>query len=115
MLFFCLCKNQNVVQKYTTTVPFAMMVLKMLFIIIWKIVGLLVIPKNITRGLKKPQLVQKATPFISGLDTYIIETPADIQFCEVPGFVELENEFGDEGERISVFDGYGIQSTVVLD
>ena len=47
--------------KYTTTIPSAMRVLKMSFIIVWKVVGLLVILKNITRGLKRPQLVQKAT------------------------------------------------------
>jgi len=38
-------------------------------------------------------------PLISGLDAYIIETPVDIQFCEVPGSAELGDEFGDEGER----------------
>ena len=47
-------------------------------------------------------------PFISGLDAYIIETPADIQFCEVSGSAELRDEFGDEGEWISVLDSYGI-------
>jgi len=54
-------------------------------------------------------------PFISGLDAYIIETLADIQFCKVPGSVELRDEFGDEGKRISVLDSYSIQCTVVLD
>ena len=53
--------------------------------------------------------------FISGLDAYVIETPADIQFCEVPDSAELGDEFGDEGERIFILDSYGIQSTVVLD
>ena len=52
---------------------------------------------------------------ISRLDAYIIETPVDIQFCEVPGSAELGDELGDEGERIFILDGYGIQSTVVLD
>jgi len=52
---------------------------------------------------------------ISGLNTYIIETPADIQFCEIPGSAELGDEFGDEGERVFILDSYGIQSTVVLD
>jgi len=47
-------------------------------------------------------------PFISGLDAYIIETPADVQFCEVLGSAELRNEFGDVGEQISVLDGYGV-------
>jgi len=46
---------------------------------------------------------------------YIIETPVDIQFCEIPGSAELGDEFGDEGERIFILDSYGVQSTVVLD
>jgi len=48
-------------------------------------------------------------PFISGLDVYIIEAPADLEFCEVFSSTELRDEFGDEGERISVLDGHGVQ------
>ena len=47
-------------------------------------------------------------PFISGLNTYVIETPSDIKFCEVPSSVELGDEFGDEREGVPVLDGYGI-------
>ena len=47
-------------------------------------------------------------PFISRLDAYIIETPVDIQFCEVSGSAELRDEFRDERKRISVLDGYGV-------
>ena len=47
-------------------------------------------------------------PLISGLDVYIIETPADIQFCEVLGSAELGDEFGDEGKRIFILDSYSI-------
>jgi len=47
-------------------------------------------------------------PFISGLDVYIIETPADIQFCEVSGSTELRDEFRDEGEQIFVLDSYSV-------
>ena len=54
-------------------------------------------------------------PLISGLDAYIIETLADIQFCKVLGFTKLEDEFGDEGKRIFILDGYSVQSAVVLD
>jgi len=54
-------------------------------------------------------------PFISGLDAYIIETPVDIQFCEVPGSVELGDEFRDEGEGVPVLDGYSVQFMIVLD
>jgi len=39
--------------KYTTMIPLAMTVQKTSFIIVWKVVGLLVILKNITRGLKR--------------------------------------------------------------
>ena len=52
---------------------------------------------------------------ISRLDAYIIETPADIQFCEVLGSTELGDKFRDEGEMIFILDGYGVQSAVVLD
>jgi len=53
--------------------------------------------------------------FVSGLDTYIIETPSDIKLCEVLGSVKLEDELGDEGEGVPVLNGYGIQHTIVLD
>ena len=54
-------------------------------------------------------------PLISRLDVYIIETPANIQFCEVPGSAELGDKFRDKGKRIFILDSYGVQSTVVLD
>jgi len=47
-------------------------------------------------------------PFISGLDTYVIETPLDVKLCEVLGSAELGDEFGDEGEGVPVFDGYSV-------
>ena len=37
----------------------------MLFIMVWKVARLLVIPKNITKGLNIPRLVQKATFHLS--------------------------------------------------
>jgi len=54
-------------------------------------------------------------PFISGLDVYVIETPADIKFCEVSGSAELGDEFRDEREGVPIFDGYGVQRAIVLD
>jgi len=53
--------------------------------------------------------------FISGLDTYVIETPSDIKFCEVPGSAELGDEFRDEREGVPVLDSYGVQHTIALD
>jgi len=40
--------------------PSAIRSQKMSFIIVWKVAGLLVIPKNIIKGLNIPRLVQKA-------------------------------------------------------
>jgi len=59
--------------------------------------------------------VEGCLPFISRLDTHIIETPSDIKFCEVSGSVELGDEFGDERKRVPVLDSYGIQYAIVLD
>ena len=59
--------------------------------------------------------VEGRLPFISGLDTYIIKTPLDIKFCEVPSSTELGDEFGDEREGVSVLDGYSVQHAIVLD
>jgi len=46
--------------------------------------------------------------FVSGLDTHIIETPVDVKLCEVLSSVELGDELGDEEERVSVLNGYGV-------
>ena len=53
--------------------------------------------------------------FIFGLDAYIIETPADIKFCEVPSSAELGDELGDKKKEVPVLDGYSVQHTIVLD
>jgi len=59
--------------------------------------------------------IEGCFPFISRLDVYIIETPADVKFCEVLGSTELKDEFRDKRESVSVLDGYSIQYTIVLD
>jgi len=48
-------------------------------------------------------------PFISRLYAYIIETPSDVKFCEVLGSMELEDEFGDKKEGVSVLDSYSVE------
>ena len=53
--------------------------------------------------------------FISGLDAYVIETPVDVKFREVPGSVELGDKFGDEREEVPVLDSYNVQCAIVLD
>ena len=46
----------KMLSKYTTITSLAMRVLKISFIIVWKVVGLLVILKNITRDSKRPHV-----------------------------------------------------------
>ena len=50
----------RMLSKYTTTTPLEIRSSKIPSIIIWKVAGLLVRPKNITSGSYSPQLVQKA-------------------------------------------------------
>jgi len=115
ILLFCLCKDQNVIQVHYNN----------LFCYDGSediVHHSLESSRAVGYSEKHYEGFKEATvgaeghfPFISRFDIYIIETPADIQFCEVPGSTELGDEFRDEGERISVLDSYSIQSTVVLD
>jgi len=59
--------------------------------------------------------VESCLPLIFRFDAYIIEAPTDVEFCEVLGSSELRDEFRDERERVSIFDGYSVQCTIVLD
>jgi len=59
--------------------------------------------------------VESCLPLIFRFDAYIIEAPTDVEFCEVLGSSELRDKFRDERERVSIFDGYSVQCTIVLD
>ena len=115
MLLFCLCKDQNVIQVHYDN----------LFcydgsenIVHHSLEGSRAIShsKKYYKGFEETMVgAEGHLPFVSRLDAYIIETPVDIQFCEIPGSVKLGDELGDKGERVSVLDSYGVQCTVVLD
>jgi len=115
MLLFCLRKDQNVVQvhydnlfRYDGSEDVVHHSLKGS--------GAVGHSEKHYEGFKEAMVgVEDRLPFISRIDAYIIETPADVQFCEILGFAELEDEFGDEGERVSVLDSYSVQCMVVLD
>jgi len=51
---------------------------------------------------------------ISRLDIYIVKALADIQLSNVFGSVELQYEFGDEGQEVLVLYHYRVKSLVVL-
>ena len=57
--------------------------LKMSFIIVWKVAGLLVMPYNITNGSNSPWLHWKAAFHSSFLDSDVLVAPSDIEFGEV--------------------------------
>jgi len=115
MLLFCLRKDQNIVQVHYDN-PFCYNGSK--DIIHHSLEGSRAIghSEEHYEGFKEAPVGTKGRfSLISRLDAYIIETPADIQFCEVLGSAKLGDEFRDEGERIFILDGYSVQSTVVLD
>jgi len=108
MLLFCLCKDQNVIQVHYDN----------LFyydgsedVVHHSLEGSRAVgySKKHYKGFEEAMIgVEGHFLFISGLDAYIIETPADIQFCEVLGSAELRDKFEDERERISVLNSYGV-------
>jgi len=108
MLLFRLCKDQNVVQVHYDN-PFRYDGSEDVVHYSLEGGGAVGHPEKHYEGFKEATVgAEGCFLFISGLDAYIIETPADVQFCEVSGSAELRDEFGDERERISVLDGYGI-------
>jgi len=115
MLLFCLCKDQDVVQVHYDN-PFRYDSSEDVVHHSLEGSGAVGHSKEHYEGFKEASVGTKGHfPLISRLDAYIIETPADIQFCEVPGSMELGDEFRNKGERIFILDSYGVQSMVVLD
>jgi len=115
MFLFCLHKDQNVVQVHHYD-PFSYESSEDVVHHSLEGGGTVGHFKEYHERLKEAMVsVEGRFPFISGLNTYIIETPLDIKFCEVPGSVELGDEFGDERKEVPVLDGYGVQRTIVLD
>jgi len=53
-------------------------------------------------------------PLISRLDADVVEIPTDIQLGEVSSSAELGYKFGDQWERVFVFDYHGIECMIVL-
>jgi len=115
MLLLCLRKDQDVVQVYYYD-PFSYDSSEDVVHHGLKSSGTIGHSKKHYEWFKQATVgTESRLPFISGLDAYIIEAPMDVEFCEVLGSTELRDEFGDERERVSVFDGYGIQRAIVLD
>ena len=115
MFLFCLCKDQNVVQVHYYD-PFSYEGSE--DVVHHSLEGGGTVGHSEEHYERLEEAIVGAEgcfPFISRLDTYIIETLLDIKFCEVPGSTELGDELGDEREGIPVLDGYSVQYTIVLD
>ena len=57
---------------------------------------------------------ESSFPLITLFYLDVVETPPDIQFCEVLGSVELGDQLWNERKRVLVLHGHGIQRVVVL-
>ena len=108
MLLFHLCKDQNVVQVHYDN-PLRYNGSEDVIHHSLEGGGAVGHPEKHYEGFEEATIgAESCFPFISRLHAYIIETPADVQFCEVSGSAELRDEFRDEREQISVLDGYGV-------
>jgi len=115
MLLFHLHKDQDVVQVYYYN-PFSYDSSEDVIHYGLKSSGTIGHSKEHYKQFKQAMVgTESHLPFISRLDAYIIEAPTDIEFCEVLSSTELRDEFGDERERVSIFDGYSVQCMIVLD
>ena len=108
MLLFHLCKDQNVVQVHYDN-PFCYDGSEDVVYHSLEGGGAVGHPEKHYEGFEEATVgAEGCFLFISRLDAYIIETPADVQFCEVLGSMELRDEFRNKGEQISVLDGYSV-------
>jgi len=115
MLLLCLCEDQNVVQIHYYD-PFSYEGPEDVIYHSLKGGGTVGHSKEYHEGFEEATIgMEGCLPFVSGLDTYIIETLLDVKLGEVLGSTELGNKFGDEGEGVPVLDSYGIQRMIVLD
>jgi len=65
--------------------------------------------------LKKSTVCMKySLPFISGLDSDIVKTPANIQFGKVLCFLKLSNKLRDQEKWVLVLDSHCIEVPIIL-
>ena len=84
--------------KYTTTTPSEIRSSNIASIIVWKVAGLLVRPKNMTRGFIKALVsLESGFLFISFFHVDIIETPTNIEFGEILCPLQFIYKFRNEG------------------
>ena len=53
-------------------------------------------------------------PLVLFSDANVVISPMNVKFGEQGGFFHVIDEFGDQGERIGILDGVGVQIVVIL-
>ncbi len=72
-------------------------------------------PKEHDCGFKQSPIYAKSRLFfVSLLYVDVVIPPSDVELGEVLGSMELVDEFGDQGEGVSVLDRYFVELAVVL-
>ena len=109
MLFLCLCEDQNVIQiHYHDSFGYE----GPEDVVHHSLEGSRTIghSEEHHEGFEEAAVgMEGCLPFVSGLDTYIIETPLDVKLCEVLGSAELGDELRDKGEGVLVLDSCSVQ------
>src|SRR5882724_6361111 len=97
------------------TTPSSMSSLKMSFIIVWKVVGLLVKLKNITKGSKRPHFVLKVAFHLSPSLICMLLYPQWI-FVKYLAFClwDIVNDVWDQREGVGILHSHRIKLLVVL-
>ena len=57
---------------------------------------------------------ESSFPLIFLLDANVVISPTNVEFGEQGGFLHVVDEFGDQGERVGISDGVGVQVAVIL-
>ncbi|KAF9802120.1 hypothetical protein IEO21_09977 [Rhodonia placenta] len=64
--------------------------------------------------IQSPVSYKGSLPLITGFDLDIIVSPSDVKLCEERSTAKLVYHFGDQRQRIAVFDDDRIQSAIIL-
>ena len=114
MLFHCPSKNENVVQIHHYYALYDEILEDVIHHCLEgsQAVGH---SKEHYQGLKQTAVgVEGCLSLVSGFNGYVVETPIDIQYSEVPSFTKLRHELGDQWQWILILHHHGVKSPVVL-
>ena len=81
----------------------------------WKVGGGIAEPKEHDGGFEESHGGNESGfPLIFLSDVNVVISPTNVEFGEQGGFFHVVNEFRDQGERVGISDGVGVQVVVIL-